>query len=81
MKLDKTGNEDAGCQFAKIEKAINGLDAQSLAELDTSGLTVATANASVGAPLGADGTTAATLANDLKAKFNLLISRLEALQP
>lgn len=73
MKLDKTGNEDFGKQMAKIEQAIND---GAGAGVDVSDLTIATANATV----GADGTTAATLANDLKAKFNTLISRLSAAQ-
>lgn len=73
LKLDKTGNADAGQQLAKIEAAIND---GAGAGVNVSDLTVATANATV----GADATTAATLANDLKVKFNLLISRLAAAQ-
>lgn len=74
LKLDKTLNADMGRQFAAIETAVNNLDAQALASLDVSDLTISTADAT-------DAASAVTLANATKAAFNTLVSRIAALQP
>jgi hypothetical protein len=70
MNIDKTGNEDLGKTFAKIEEAVNALPGS----IDVSDLTIATAD-------GSDAATTQALANATKAKFNTLISRLSAAQP
>jgi hypothetical protein len=74
LKLDKSLNTDMGRQLASIETFVNGLDAQALANLDVSDLTIATAN-------GSDPATTMALANAIKTAFNTLIARIDALQP
>lgn len=70
MKLDKTLNADMGRQFAEIEKAVNALPGA----ISTSGLAVTS-------PDGSDAGTTQTLANELKTKFNLLVTRRGDAQP
>lgn len=73
MKLDKTLNQDMGKQFAAIEKAVTDLEDGAIGAISTTGLTENTADAT-------DLPTALTLLNALKAKHNLLVSRIAAAQ-
>lgn len=69
VTLDKTGNEDLGRTLAKIETALNA----STGSIDTTGLTVTAVNAT-------DDATVWALANEIKTKLNLLVTRLAAAQ-
>lgn len=73
MKLDKTLNQDMGKQMATIEKAVTALEEGTISSISTTGLTESTADAT-------DLPTALTLLNALKAKHNLLVSRIAAAQ-
>lgn len=69
-QLDKTLNSDMGEQIANIDEMFQELyDAPGAPGADFSDLEITTADAS-------DGTTAAALANECKAKFNSLIDAL-----
>ena len=64
-KLDPTLNTDLGLQIGQIDEELAGAQVQ----VDTTGLTVTAANATDDASVWA-------LANELKTKFNLLVTRL-----
>lgn len=76
-KLDTTLNDDMGRQFGELNRMLAELFTSTAGisgkqdAIDVTSLTVATADAN-------DATTAAALANDIKAKFNTLLTRIGA---
>lgn len=73
MKLDKSLNTDMGRQLGVIEKAVTALEEGTVGSISTTGLNVTSPDAT-------DLASAQTLANELKAKHNLLVTRLAAAQ-
>lgn len=71
-KLDPTLNTDLGLQIGQIDEMLGQIASEldgAQGQVDTTNLTVTSDNAS-------DEATAVTLVNELKTKFNTLITRL-----